>query len=80
MHFVYMLRSLANPKKTYVGITDDVDSRLAKHNSGGSPHTSKYAPWEIVTYIGVRTKAKAAKLEQYLKRGSGHAFAKKHLW
>ena len=80
MYYVYLLRSLSNPKKTYIGMTDDVDARLRKHNEGGSPHTSKYRPWELVANVGVRTKTKAAELEKYFKIGSGHAFARKHLW
>ncbi len=80
MYYVYLLRSMSNPKKTYVGMTDDLDARLQKHNAGGSPHTSKYRPWELIASIGVRTKDKAAELEKYFKIGSGHAFAKKHLW
>ena len=80
MYYVYLLRSRANPKKTYVGMTDDVDKRLAKHNAGGSPHTARFRPWELVATIGVCSKTKAAALERYLKSGSGHAFAHKHLW
>ncbi len=80
MYYVYLLRSLPNSKKTYVGMTNDVDARLQKHNSGGSPHTSKHRPWELVASVGVRTKDKAAELEKYFKTGSGHAFAHKHLW
>ena len=80
MHYVYLLRSLSNSRKTYVGMTDDVSARLQKHNAGSSPHTSKHRPWELVASIGVRTKEKAAELEKYFKIGSGHAFARKHLW
>ena len=61
-------------------MTNDFEARLAKHNSGGSPHTSKYMPWDLVATIGVPEKAKAAELEKYFKTGSGHAFAHKHLW
>jgi len=80
MYYVYLLRSLSKPNKTYVGMTDNVDARLLKHNAGGSSHTSKYRPWELVATIGVQTKEKAAELERYFKTGSGHAFAHKHLW
>jgi putative endonuclease len=61
-------------------MTHDVAQRLKKHNEGGSPHTAKYTPGELVATIGVRSKAQAAELESYLKSGSGHAFAHKHLW
>ncbi len=61
-------------------MTDDVDARLIKHNAGGSPHTAKHKPWEVIAVVGVRTKEKAAELEKYFKIGSGRAFAHKHLW
>jgi len=80
MWYVYFLRSLSNPKKTYVGITDLMDKRLSKHDEGGSAHTAPFRPWELVAYIAVPTKQQAVKLERYLKEGSGHAWVHKHLW
>jgi putative endonuclease len=44
------------------------------------PHTSKYAPWKLVTYVAFSDRQKAEAFEHYLKSGSGHAFAKKRLW
>ena len=73
-------RSVSNPKKTYVGMTDDVEKRLDRHNSGGSPYTAQFRPWKLVATVGVPAKDKAAELERYFKSGSGHAFAHKHLW
>lgn len=80
MYCVYFLRSIEHPKKTYVGMTDDVNARLRKHNSGGSPHTAKWRPWELVGYIAVRSKERAAALERYVKQGSGYAWSHKHMW
>jgi len=45
-----------------------------------SPHTSKYAPWKLITYVAFSDEQKAETFERYLKSGSGHAFAKKRLW
>ena len=78
MWYVYVIRSLSAPDKWYIGMTDDFDQRIETHNSGGSPHTSKYRPWELETVIGFKTKDRAAAFERYLKSGSGFAFAKKH--
>ncbi len=61
-------------------MTSDVESRLITHNAGECPYTSRFCPWEIVTYVAVRTEDQARRLEQYFKTGSGHAFAHKHLW
>ena len=51
MTYVYILRSLEIPERYYVGVTGDLRSRLQKHNAGEVSHTSKYAPWEIKTYV-----------------------------
>jgi putative endonuclease len=40
MKFVYMLRSEAEPGRYYVGITGDLDDRLARHNHGDVLHTA----------------------------------------
>ncbi|MBU1692736.1 MAG: GIY-YIG nuclease family protein [Verrucomicrobia bacterium] len=74
MYFVYFLRSLRNPKKTYVGFTKAIETRLAIHNAGKVPHTSRHAPWELIGYIAVKDRARALALEKYFKSGSGHAF------
>ena len=63
----------------YIGITDDLRARLAKHNAGEVPHTSKSRPWRLKTYIAFSDEARAIAFEKYLKSGSGRAFAKKRL-
>jgi predicted GIY-YIG superfamily endonuclease len=38
MYDVYLVRSIANPVKSYVGFTSlPVDERLAAHNAGSVP-------------------------------------------
>ncbi|WOH68946.1 GIY-YIG nuclease family protein [Bradyrhizobium sp. BWA-3-5] len=64
----------------YVGMASDVQRRLSDHNAGKSPHTSKFLPWKLVTYIAFSDEQKARTFERYLKSGSGHAFARKRLW
>ena len=80
MHYVYLLRSLSAPKQTYVGCASDLKDRLETHNAGGSPHTSKYIPWKLVTYIAFDDKQQAIDFEAYLKTGSGQSFAKRRFW
>ena len=80
MKYVYLLQSLSHSKQRYVGLTNSLHERLAAHNKGGSPHTSKYAPWRIVAAIRFDDDQRASAFEQYLKTGSGRAFANKHLW
>jgi predicted GIY-YIG superfamily endonuclease len=80
MHPVYLIQSLSHPNKRYIGITSDLKDRLKAHNQGQSPHTSKFKPWEILTYLAFSDRSKAIAFEQYLNTGSGNAFAKKKLW
>ena len=49
--YVYLLRSTSHPDQRYVGLTNNLKKRLADHNAGRSPHTSKCAPWEIVVAV-----------------------------
>jgi len=76
--YVYILRSIAAPDQTYVGCTTDLKARLTTHNEGGSAHTAKYRPWELVIFVRFEDDSKAWEFERYLKSGSGRAFAKKH--
>ena len=79
MHYVYLLRSDPYPTQTYIGQTADLRQRLATHNAGGSPHTAKYRPWRITTYLAFSEKSQATAFERYLKSHSGIAFARKRL-
>ena len=78
MKYVYILQSV-HSDHFYVGVTDDLRNRLAKHNAGEVPHTSKYAPWQVKTYVAFRDAGQAFNFEKYLKSPSGRAFAKKRL-
>ena len=77
--YVYILESIGVPGHFYVGLTDDLNPRLVKHNQGGVSHTSKYRPWRIKTALSFHDRSKAAAFEAYLKSPSGRAFAKKRL-
>ena len=71
---------MSAPNQCYVGVTSNLEERLRTHNASGSPHTSKYMPWELFTYICFQDDDRALQFERYLKSGSGRAFANKHLW
>lgn len=79
MKYVYILESLSEPGRYYTGLTTDLRDRLQRHNAGEVQHTSKYGPWRVNTYIAFSDDGRAAAFEQYLKSGSGRAFATKHL-
>jgi putative endonuclease len=46
MVYVYILES-CDAEHFYIGIPKDLRRRLAKHNAGEVPHTSKYRPWRL---------------------------------
>jgi len=76
--FVYLLESLSERRRHYVGLTSDAHRRLAQHNSSRSPHTSKSRPWTLVVTIEFADEGHAARFERYLKSGSGRAFVRRH--
>ena len=76
--YTYILRSISYPEQRYIGSTADLKARLAKHNAGEVPHTTKFKPWRIQTAIAFDSKEKAVAFEDYLKSGSGREFAKRH--
>jgi predicted GIY-YIG superfamily endonuclease len=76
--YVYILES-EQFSHFYVGLTDNLRARVRKHNSGGVPHTSKYLPWRLKTYVAFSSVEQGRAFERYLKTASGRAFAKKRL-
>jgi putative endonuclease len=79
MMYVYLLQSIDHPEERYVGCIVDLKSRFAAHNAGRSPHTAKFRPWRLVTYVAFSDHQKAVDFERYLKSASGRAFANKRL-
>jgi len=77
--YVYILQSQSAPEHFYVGLTEDLQSRLKKHNAGEVPHASTFQPWKIKTAVAFIDKERAVQFERYLKSASGRAFAKKRL-
>ena len=77
---VYILRSVPCPARYYTGVTSDMQQRLDTHNRGGSMHTAALRPWQLVAAIELTNQTCATQFEQYLKTGSGRAFAKRHFW
>ena len=78
MFYTCIIRSINHPSQRYIGSTSDLRKRLAKHNAGEVPHTSKFKPWRIQTAIAFDNKEKAVAFEDYLKTGSGREFSKRH--
>jgi predicted GIY-YIG superfamily endonuclease len=77
--YVYVLHSETDASRFYTGCTDDLRARLIRHNRGEVPHTAKWKPWRIKTYVALPDRERARSFERYLKSASGRAFLKKHL-
>jgi predicted GIY-YIG superfamily endonuclease len=77
MYYVYLIRSVSFPNQIYIGYTQDINTRISDHNAGLSIHTSKYKPWELITYLCFKDQNKAIDFEKYLKSQSGRALAVK---
>jgi putative endonuclease len=78
--YVYLIASIDRTDQRYIGLTSDLRTRMASHNAGRSAHTAKFKPWRLVAYFAFVERSRAARFERYLKSGSGHAFANRHLW
>jgi len=80
MFYTYVIESFSHPGKRYIGHTTDLRQRLVQHNAGQCPHTAKFRPWKVKFYAAFETLEQAQHFERYLKSGSGHAFANRHIW
>ncbi len=76
---MYCIYSLKCKDGYYVGCTDNLDDRLARHYKGHVPAIPGRLPVELDFYFVINDKYKAFEFEKYLKSGSGRAFIKKHL-
>lgn len=75
MYTVYVLKSKI-ARKSYVGITDDLERRVKEHNNGKSFYTKRFTPWEVIHTEKCETRQEARKREKYLKSAAGRSFLK----
>ncbi|MET0545884.1 MAG: GIY-YIG nuclease family protein [Caulobacterales bacterium] len=67
--FVYVLGCAGpNGPLTYVGWTNDLEKRLAKHNSGTGAKTTRGRVWTLLYAERYETKTEAMSREWFLKR------------
>ena len=78
--YVYLMRSQQDENRKYVGLTSNIDRRLAEHNEGKAAATYKFKPWKLEVAFWFAEENKAKAFESYLKSGSGREFANKRLW
>ncbi|TVR26657.1 MAG: GIY-YIG nuclease family protein [Balneolaceae bacterium] len=67
MYYLYILYS-DKIDQYYTGRTDDIATRLEKHNKRYSAATKKGVPWQLKKAIDFETKADAIKAENWIKK------------
>ena len=68
-YFTYMLKSISpGTKKTYVGYTNNVDKRLAKHNANKGAKSTKGYKWLLIYDKKFKSKNEAMSFEYRLKK------------
>ena len=73
MHYTYVIYSeIFN--EIYIGQTNNIRSRLMKHNSGMVRSTKRYMPWLLVYHEEFKTRVEAMKREKELKSHKGRDF------
>jgi putative endonuclease len=75
---VYVLQSQSDPSRYYTGVTSNLKSRLDAHNAGRCAHTASGRPWRVDMMLKFSDERRAVAFENYLKSGSGSAFAQRH--
>ena len=70
---VYILESLKD-KTYYVGSTQDLDSRLERHNQGRVSYTKPKRPWKLAYSEEHPDRSSAAKREYGIKKHKSREF------
>ena len=78
-YYVYLLESLKNEDRLYIGFTVDLKSRLDKHNRAINFSTKAYAPWKLIFYEAYLNQEDALRRERYLKTSQGSRLLKRML-
>jgi putative endonuclease len=77
-YYVYILKSIKH-KKLYIGFSSNLRERVDAHNSGKSPATKPYIPYQLIFYEAFLNEKDAKSREEYLKTGYGLRSIKKWL-
>jgi len=68
--FVYILFSEGG-RRTYVGQTSDLDSRVRAHNTGRVKSTRLFVPWKLIHAERFSSRGEAVKREKWFKSHRG---------
>ncbi|EDP72576.1 hypothetical protein FBALC1_15782 [Flavobacteriales bacterium ALC-1] len=71
MFYIYALSSI-NRNYIYVGMTENIDNRVARHQSGREKTTRPYRPFKLIfTEVLDVERSEAREREKYWKSGIG---------
>ncbi len=70
MYVVYALSSLTR-NYIYIGLTDNLERRIAQHNAGHEKTTKPYLPFIVLYSEVLDTRTEARLREKYWKSGTG---------
>lgn len=73
MYYTYVLKSLKD-KNLYIGWTNNLKDRIAKHNKGEVASTKPRLPFVLVYYEACLSEEKAILREKQLKSGFGRKY------
>ena len=76
MFYVYAISSL-NHNYIYVGLTQNVENRVKRHNDGRERTTKYYRPFVLIYTEVCNTRLEARVREKYWKSGVGKEKLKK---
>jgi len=77
-YYIYILHSAVDGM-FYTGYTNNLKARIASHNKGLVPSTSKRRPLKLIYFEGCLTQNDATKREKYLKTAWGKRYLKNRL-
>ena len=70
MFYVYILFNKAETR-TYTGVSDDVEKRLAEHNAGRVKSSCPHRPYKIIHVEPFETLKEARQKEKFYKSTTG---------
>ncbi len=76
MFYAYVLKSVGHDYY-YKGHCQNLDKRLAQHNSGMTESIRPYIPFKIAYFEEFESELEAISREKYFKTGAGRRFLKK---
>ena len=67
--YVYLIKAVnSNINKSYVGYTNNLKTRLKKHNSNKGAKSTKGYKWKLIYKKRFNTKSEAMSYEYFLKK------------